>query len=161
MAVSTYTLAVEAYDEIRGVYDSSGLIPPEDDLTPTYGSYAIAVRRTLRMLNQYKGRTYDESLTVSIDDSDADDFRNLINYFILARLESAAAGSANKIKLGPLEITNSSYSSLQGLLSRYALRLQPFGFLVGGQIKIVDLDFDWESDYPQTVEYVRDRFRGW
>ncbi len=160
--ISTYTLAVEAYDEIRGIFDSSGLIPPEDDITPTYGDYAISVRRSLRTLNEIKNRSYDETTTVSIEDADADDFRNLLNYFILSRLEAGAAASASKIKLGPLEIQSASYSSLQGLLSRYAYRVSDL-IDVGaiGQMRIIDLDFDWELDYPVLNEYFRDNFRGY
>jgi hypothetical protein len=160
--ISTYTLAVEAYDEIRGIYDSSGLTPPEDDASPTYGSYAISVRRALRTLNEAKDRTYNETTTISIEDDDADDFRNLLNYFILMRVVTGAAGSATKVKVGPLEITNSSYSSLQALLSRYmALVSEILDVGFTGRIEIIDFEMDYESEFVTASEYDRPSFRGW
>lgn len=159
--ISTYTLAVESYDEIRGIYDSSGLTPPEDDASPTYGSYAISVRRALRTLNEAKNRTYDETTTVSIEDDDADDFRNLLNYFILMRVVTGAAGSATKVKVGPLEITSSVYASLSGLLDRYRLLVSDLlDIPIGGQIRVIDFEMDYESEFITASEYTRDTFRG-
>lgn len=156
VAVSTYTLAVEAYNEIKPAYDTAGLTPPSDGVTPTYGSMASSARRALRTLNQKKDRTYNETTTVAVEDDDTDDFRNLLVYFTFLPIVTTAAGSATKIKAGPVEISESTYVSMRALFDLFALRVADLVDLpVGNGIAVVALEMDWESSFVTVDEYYR------
>lgn len=156
MPISTYTLAVEAYDEIKSSLPAS-FTPPEDDLTPTYGGYQIGARRALRDLG-YDVSSFPTS-PVTVDDDKASDFRNLLNYYVLLNVVALATASASKVKAGPIEIQQSQYQALSTLLSRYASQVAGLlGLVVGSQVGISELVYDFELEQQARYDDLIDEY---
>jgi hypothetical protein len=150
VVISTYTLAVEAYDEIKGSLPST-FAAPEDDLTPTYGGYNVAARRALRDLG------YDVSAfptaPVEVEDSDAANFRYLLNYYALLGAVATATASASKVKAGPIEVSQSQYQAISTLLAFYTTQVASIlGLTVGNQVGISELVYDFELEQEEAYD---------
>lgn len=142
--VSTYDLAEEAYQGIKGYYDAAGLTPP-NPATPTYGGMATAVRSAFRVLNAKKARTYVYPTTVAIDDTDADDFKNLLMYYSLTTAYSTLTSTATDIQVGPIrtKFSSTQMDGIFGFLMRQVADLLDLEVVGVGRIKQAPRLYDW------------------
>lgn len=143
MTIGTYTLAVEAYQLIKGYYDQAGLTPPNDAVgSETYGGLAVPVRMALRTLD------YDISV-VEIEDTHVLDFINLVLYFALANVTSAiASANSTAITVGPIKVENKEYRAEITRLWEYyrGLVARLLGIPIGNQIVVTNRTWDWEKE---------------
>lgn len=143
MTIGTYTLAVEAYQLIKGYYDQAGLTPPNDVAgLETYGGLAVPVRMALRTLG------YDAGV-VEIENTDILDFTNLVLYFALANITSAiASANSTAITVGPIKIENKEYRAEITRLWEYyrGLVARLLGIPIGNQIVVTNRTWDWEKE---------------
>jgi hypothetical protein len=143
VAISTYTLAVEAYELVKGYYTQAGLTPPSD--TPgseTYGGLAVPARMALRALGYAAG-------TIAIEDAHAIDFTNLLLYYGLANITSAiASANSTSLTVGPIKIENKEYRAEITRLWEYyrGLVAHILGIPLGNQIVVSDRTWDWENE---------------
>ncbi len=137
MAQSTLTLAVDAYNLIKGIYDQAGLTAPT---LLAYNGMATPVRLALMALG------YDPTAT-EVADADALNFVYAVIFYVLSPVYSAISISAgSSITLGPIKIESKTFSA--SVASAYAFwQRMVAGFIdVGSGIVITPREWAWEVD---------------